>query len=234
LKKVEYTTWPIGRLPEKWHRPELELVKNAGYKWEDPRDIVEIFENKIAQYSGCKYAVAVDSCSSGIFLSLKYFKAACIITIPSHTYVSVPMQIMHAGCKANFEDIRWKGIYQLKPYPIYDSAVRFTKNMYVGENSLQVLSFQIKKRLPIGKGGMILTDSKDAYIWLKKACYDGRDLNIYYPDDSFEVVGWHMYMTPEDAARGILIMDELEDINEDSGCWKNYSDLSKKEIFNEK
>ena len=78
---------------------------------------------------------------------------------------------------------------------------------------------------------MILTDDYDAYRWLKKASYDGRDLEVYYPDDEFEMLGWHMYMTPEDAARGILIMDQLPEINEDSGCWENYSDLSNKEIF---
>ena len=45
-----------------------------------------------------------------------------------------------------FEDIKWSGIYQLKPYPIYDSAVRMTKGMFVGgDDNMQILSFQIKK-----------------------------------------------------------------------------------------
>jgi|TARA_R110002072_G_scaffold301111_1_gene479959 dTDP-4-amino-4,6-dideoxygalactose transaminase len=230
-KKVKYHSWPIGRPPAAWDRPELEQVRKAGYDWDDPRDIVEIFEKKMALYSGCKYAVAVDSCSSGIFLSLKYHQASGVVTIPNRTYVSVPMQIIHAGCEVNFQKQKWTGIYQLKPYPIYDGAVRFTKNMYVGNNALQVVSFQIKKRLFIGKGGMILTDDYEAYKWLKKASYDGRDLELYYPEDEFEIMGWHMYMTPEDAARGILIMDQLPEKNEDSGCWENYSDLSNKEIF---
>ena len=230
-KNTKYHSWPIGRPPQEWDRPELEQVRASGYDWEDPRDIVEAFETKMANFSGSKYAVAVDSCSSGIFLSLKYYQASGDITIPSRTYVSVPMQIIHAGCKVIFEEQQWSGVYQLQPYPIYDGAVRFTKNMYVGDNALQVVSFQIKKRLFMGKGGMILTDDYEAYKWLKKASYDGRDLEIYYPDDEFEMIGWHMYMTPEDAARGILIMDQLPEVNEDSGCWENYSDLSNKEIF---
>jgi len=166
-----------------------------------------------------------------LFLCLKYFNATGTITIPSQTYVSVPMQVVHAGCKIKFQDIKWRGSYQLNPYPIYDGAIVFRKGMYVGNNVLQVTSFQIKKRLPIGRGGMILTDDEEAYQWLKKARYDGRDLEVYYPDDEFEMIGWHMYMTPEDAARGILIMDQLPDDNEDSGCWENYSDLSEKKIF---
>ena len=57
--------------------------------------------------------------------------------------------------------------------------------MYVGNDAIQVVSFQIKKRIPIGRGGMILTDSKDAYDWFKYASYDGRDLRKYYMDDEF-------------------------------------------------
>ena len=40
--------------------------------------------------------------------------------------------------------------------------------MYIGGDNFQTLSFQIKKRLPIGRGGMILTDDKK-YDWLVKA-----------------------------------------------------------------
>tara|TARA_B100002019_G_C21049222_1_gene488376 strand:+ start:14 stop:718 length:705 start_codon:yes stop_codon:yes gene_type:complete len=230
-EKTKYNSWPIGKLPKDWQRPELDIVKKMGYDWEDPRDVIDIFEKKVAKFAGSKYAVSVDCCSNGIFLALKYLKAKGKITIPSKTYVSVPMQIMHAGCKVEFKDIKWSGIYKLEPYNVYDGAVRWTKGMYVGNNALQVVSFQLKKRIPIGKGGMILTDDIDAYNWLKKASYDGRDLSVYYPEDDFEIIGWHMYMTPEDAARGIILMDQVPEINEDSGDSEKYSDLSKKKCF---
>jgi dTDP-4-amino-4,6-dideoxygalactose transaminase len=230
-KKVNYTSWPLGRIPQEWHRPELDQLRAAGYEWDDPRDAVDIFEKKVAEFSGAKYGIAVDCCSNGLFLCLKYLEATGNITIPSQTYVSVPMQIIHAGCGVIFEDLQWSGVYQLKPYPVYDGATRFTKDMFVGDDALQVVSFQIKKRLPIGRGGMILTNNEDAYNWLKKASYDGRDLEKYYPEDDFEMLGWHMYMTPEDAARGVLLMDQLPDVNEDSGGSENYSILSDKEIF---
>ena len=233
-QKFEYNSWPIGKLPKKWERPELEQVRKAGYNWTDPRDIVHIFEEKVAAFAGSKYAVSIDCCSSGLFLCLKYVNACGKITIPNRTYASVPMQIIHAGCKVEFEKIKWTGIYQLKPYNIWDSAVRWTKDMYVGNDALQIVSFQLKKRIPIGKGGIILTDNKEAYDWLKKASYDGRDLNKSYMEDDFEILGWHMYMTPEDAARGILLMDDVPEVNKDSGCWLNYSDLSAKKIFNKK
>ena len=40
------------------------------------------------------------------------------------------------------------------------------------------LSFHIKKQLPIGKGGMILTDDQQAVEWFKKARYEGRSEKI--------------------------------------------------------
>jgi dTDP-4-amino-4,6-dideoxygalactose transaminase len=141
------------------------------------------------------------------------------------------MQIIHAGCKLKFEDREWSGVYKLEPYNIWDGATRWTKGMYVGDDAIQVVSFQIKKRVPIGRGGMILTDSKEAYDWFKYASYDGRNLREYYMDDKFALIGYHMYMTPEDAARGIILMDSVPEENEDTGDSTSYSDLSDREVF---
>ena len=55
------------------------------------------------------------------------------ITIPRHSYCSIPMAIKLAGYDLNFETVEWSGYYQLKPYPVYDAAVRFRKNMFVGD-----------------------------------------------------------------------------------------------------
>ena len=227
-----YNSWPLGALPKHFQRNEPYLIRELGYDWSDARDIISIFEKKIAAYAGSKYAIAVDCCSNGIFLCMKYLNARGEITIPKRTYASIPMQILHAGCSVKFDETSWSGLYQLKPYPIYDSATRFTKGMYIGNNSFQVLSFQIKKRLPIGRGGMILTDSMEAYQWLKLASYDGRDLSVPSPDPNhINILGWHYYMTPEDAARGILLMDQLPIFNNDTGGDLNYTDLSKIKLF---
>jgi len=230
VSKFQYNPWPLGHIHEDLQRPELAKLKTLGYKFTDPREVIELFENKVANFAGSKYAVAVDCCSHGIFLSLKYLNATGTISIPAQTYISVPMQILHSGCKVKFEDIHWEGMYQLKPYPIFDSAVRWNKGMDQG--GFQVLSFQIKKRIPIGRGGMILTDDKSAYNWLKKASYDFRDLTIPYPQNIYEFVGWHYYMTPEDAARGLILMDQTPNFNEDIASWVNYPDISRNPVFN--
>ena len=209
--EVSYNPWPIGQVNPEFHRPELTKLRENGYEYQDAREIIGIFERKLADFAGSKYAVVMDCASNAIFLSLKYKRITGEVTIPRNTYISVPMQIMHAGCRVRFEDVSWSGVYELGLTGIFDGAARFTKNMFVGgEDSLQVLSFQIKKRLPIGRGGAILTDSIQAYEWLKLASYDGRDLNSPYDSpEHVKSLGWHMYMTPEDAARGILIFDML-------------------------
>ena len=225
----KFNSWPSGNLPPHFQRPELAQVKKLGYDWQDPRDVVEIFEKKVAAFAGAKYGVSVDCCTNGLFLCLKYLHATGTIEIPKHTYQSIPMNIMHAGCNVAFRDESWSGIYQLKPYPIWDAATRWRKGMYAG--GFHVVSFQIKKRIPIGRGGMILTDDAKAVEWLSKARYDGRDLNVSQWEDDGDICGWHMYMTPEDAARGIILMDQVPEYTEDCSTWESYADLSQKKLF---
>ena len=233
---MSYKSWRLGQLPQEFQRPELEQIKKLGYKWKDPRDVITMFEDKVAKFAGAKYGVAVDCCSHGLFLSLKFYKDVLkmkneFVEIPSYTYCSVPMQIKHAGFNPKFKDIQWSGVYQLKPFDIWDGAVRWTKGMYKG--GFHIVSFQLKKRIPIGRGGMILTDDPAAAEWFRKMTYDGRDLNIGYMEDDFEYCGYHYYMTPEDAARGIMLMDQVPKKNLDSGNNRTYSDLSTKKVFYE-
>ena len=227
-----FKIWPIGKIPKEFQRSELDQVRELGYDWKDPWDVVDMFEQEVADFAGCKYGVAVDNCTDGLFLCLKYYKGTHTITIPKRTYCSVPQTIIHSGHKVEFEDIEWSGVYQLKPYPIYDGATRWTEGMYEsGDDGFQVVSFQLKKRIPIGKGGMILTNNKDAVDWFKMMRYEGRHNDIPYTEDEFGCIGYNMYMTPEDAARGLILMKHTPKENEDSGGSSNNIDLTKQSIF---
>ena len=217
-----YRAWPLGQLPAEWQRPEIAQLREEGYSVEDPRDAVALFERKVAEYAGARYGVAVDSCTNALFLSLKYTNRPQTVTIPARTYCSVPNAILQAGYTVRLEDVDWRGSYRLAPLDVHDGATRFTRGMYRG--GLHCLSFQLKKRLPIGRGGMILTDDPEAARWLRIAAHDGRHLEVPYEHDRF-VPGWHMYMTPEDAARGVLLLDRLPAGNDDTGGAENYTDL---------
>ena len=208
----------------------IPWLENKGYKINDPWDVVDAFEKMVAQYAGSKFAVSVDNCTNAVFLCLKHLSAQGTITVPAKTYISVPQAILHAGCSLAFEDIEWTGTYQLKPYPIIDGATRFTRGMYI-PGTYQCISFHIKKILNIGKGGMILTDDPEAARWFKVARYEGRHIEVPYDQDEIELVGWNMYMPPEQAAKGIQIFMILADENPDcGGSWK-YHDISTFKIF---
>ena len=194
----------------------------------NPYEIVKMFEDKVAEYTGAPYAVAVDSCTNALFLCCKYLNVD-EVTIPKKTYLSVPMSIIHSGGKVVFEDKEWSGTYQLKPYPIYDAAKRLTSGMYIPGN-MMCLSFHIKKQLSIGKGGMILTDDEEAVKWFKKARYEGRS-EVNYKEDSIDMLGWNMYMTPQQAAHGLALMQNYPEHVEDLGENNGYRDLTEFPVF---
>lgn len=229
---MHYNPWPIGRIPEHLQRPEIKQLRDAGYVFDDPRDIIGIFEQKVATFAGSKYAVAVDCCTHAIELSLRYLlkigeiKYGATITIPNHTYVSIPLLIHQLGFCFEFVESKWSGSYRLAGTRVVDAAVKWEPGMFVFPNLLECLSFQIKKRIPIGRGGMVLTGDEDAANWIRLASYDGRDLTTPYDSPGHvRMPGWHYYMIPEDAARGILLMDAIKETG-DSGSWENYPDCS--------
>ena len=195
----------------------------------NPYQVVREFEEIIAKWAGSKYGVAVESGTAAIFLSCVY-KKVDVVTIPKFTYPSVPCSIIHAGGRVNFEDNDWQGLYELKPYKIYDSALRFKEGMYRG--GLHCLSFHMKKHLPIGRGGMILTDDKEAYEWFKRARFDGRR-EKRLEEDTFDMLGWNMYLDPQQAARGIQLFSTTDqkghdDLKRDA---QGYPNLSKYDVY---
>lgn len=199
--------------------------------------ITEQFEQEIARYTGAPFCVGVDNCSNALFLALKYDGIeGKEITIPARTYPSVPCEIIHAGGKVRFDQAGQsiKGAYRLKPSRVWDSALRFTANMYL-PGSLMCLSFTGPyKHLKLGKGGAILTDDYQAYLWFKRARFSGRR-ECSYLNDNFDMIGWNFYMMPEIAARGLLLMNGFYDahgnpiINDDAE--KEYPDLSRYPIY---
>ena len=214
------------------------LLERQGEDVNDPWDIVDIFEKRVAEFAGSKYAVSVDSCTNAMFLCLKYLEIeGQDITIPDRTYVSVPGIIKHTGNNVKFEDIEWEGVYQLGGTPVYDSATRFRSEMYI-PGAYQCLSFHAKKNLAIGKGGMILTNDEEAYNWFKIARYEGRHTDVKYADDHFDMIGWNMYMYPEQAAYGLMLFEALDvglapfqDEIPDCGGSEDYRPLSSFDIF---
>lgn len=200
--------------------------------------VTEDFEKALCDYTGSPYAVTVDNQSNALFLALKYEGVENLkIQIPSRTYPSVPCEIIHAGGKVEFienEGKTLKGAYQLKPTKVWDSALRFTSNMYIPNTHMCISFTGPYKHLKLSKGGAILTDNHEAYLWFKRARYSGRR-ECSYHDDNFDMIGWNFYMIPELATRGLLLMNQFYNVD---GTKKNnedlelpYPDLSRYEIY---
>ena len=93
---MSYKIWPLGNIPKEFQRTELDKIKEYGYDWNDPFEVVDIFEREVAKFAGCDYGVAIDNCTDGLFLSLKYINYKGTITIPCRNYCSPPMSIIQA------------------------------------------------------------------------------------------------------------------------------------------
>jgi dTDP-4-amino-4,6-dideoxygalactose transaminase len=214
------------------------------------------FEKELARYTGAPYVICVDNQSNGLFLSLYYWiniKNKKVnthwwngnlkpppIDVPQRTYPSVPCEVIHAGAKVNFTEVEGetiKGAYQLTPTNVWDSALRFTADMYIPDSMMCVSFTGAYKHFKLSKGGAILLDDLDAYNWLKKARFSGRSECSYHEDDFDEnpVIGWNYYMMPELSARGLLLINQFYNTD---GTKKNnedlelpYPDLSKFKIW---
>ena len=171
----------------------------------NPYKVVQMFEEEVAHYTGSPHAVSVNSCTNALFLACKWAGVeGKEVILPKRTYLSPPQSVMQAK--------------------------RLTSGMYI-PGTLMCLSFHIKKHLKIGKGGMILCDDAAAAKWLKARRYEGRTDGMEYHEDMIDEEGWNMYMTPEQAARGLTLMqsypENMPDIPEDPP----YRDLTEFELF---
>ena len=204
--------------------------------------VTEEFEEKLADYTGARFAVTLDNMSNGLFLSLYYEhvvmnRTADTITIPNRTYPSVPCEIIHAGLKVGFRKVTGKtikGAYQMEGSNVWDSALTFTADMYKPNTHMCVSFTGPYKHFKLSKGGAILTDDYDAYNWFKRARYSGRRA-VSYHEDNLDMLGWNFYMMPELAARGLLLMGQFYNSDGTKTHQKDleisYPDLSQFEIY---
>lgn len=222
----------------------------------DAFKVVRDFEAALCDFTGAKYAVSTTSCTMALLLACKWHLKGKVglegfdVSIPKRTYVGVPMSIIHAGGRPVFRDEEWKGSYQLKPLPVWDSARWFTDGMCVGFSSLinapvppyrnqsgqmVCVSFHASKTLGDSQGGAILHDNPEADEWLRRARFDGRREGVAPKDETDLMIGWHCYLSPDVAARLLHKLTSLRSRNDPlpwgPGTNSDYPDLSQLECF---
>lgn len=218
----------------------------------NPFKAVDDFEAALCEYTGAPFAVTTTSCTMALTLAVAWHVERKHphdtswegdVEIPKLTYVGVPYAIREAGARPTFRDEDWTGCYQLKPLPVWDSARWFTyglwrathspgtRGQWFGPGSMVCVSFHWSKTLGVQQGGAILLDDHDAYLWLRRARFDGRTAGVPPHQDTFELRrAWHAYMAPETAAAGLVRLATLPRHN-DPIPNDQYPDLSQLEVF---
>ena len=216
-----------------------------------PYQVTKDFEAALCAYTGAKYAVAVNSGTAALLLSVQWqirdgrvvgedgivYKITvtnnvpvyAVVEIPRRTYVSVPCAILQAGARIAWRDEEWEGEYKLKPLPVWDSARRFTSGMY-REGQFQCVSFAAAKILGAEQGGAILHDNAEADAWFRRMRFDGRTEGVDPLQDTFDLVGHHCIMIPSVAATLLVRLHHLHKYNADLPHYE-YPDLSKHPAF---
>jgi len=193
--------------------------------------VVEEFEKQLAAFFNAPYAIAVDGCTHAIELCLRY-TGATKITVPKHTYVSIPFLSNKLNIGLEWKDEDWSDYYYLTENVI-DAAVLWKKDSYV-PNTFMNISFQFKKHLKLGRGGVILCDDEEAAIELKKMSYDGRLPSVPWRNQDIETVGYHYYMTPETAQLGIDLLPKAIETEPAKWAHEDWPDLTKLTVFKDR
>lgn len=195
---------------------EVVRVMRKGYLTQGRE--VRLLEKEFSRYVGSKYAVAVDSCTNGLFLSLvcNGIGPGDTVSIPSLTFASVANVILHTGGKIEWEDLIYVGYaYYLKnnrPFKIVDSAHHVERALYHDyRGALMSFSFYPTKQISSAEGGMICLNDHYAMEWLEKARWHGRKGGGFVY--SIELPGWKHNMTDVQAVIALIQLSKLDDMN---------------------
>jgi hypothetical protein len=194
-------------------------------------NIIKDFENEIAKFYGSPYAIATDSCTHGVELCLRYADIK-EINVPKRTYLSIPFLAHKLNIKLTWKDENWTDYYYLTDN-IIDAAVLWKPNSYIPRTFMNI-SFQYQKHLSLGRGGIILTDNKDAAEILKKMSYDGRMPDIPWRAQNINTIGYHYYMTPETAQLGLEKLPNAIKTPPRQWLIEDWPDLTQLDVFNER
>ena len=189
---------------------------------------IKDFEDAIADFFGAPYAVATDCCTHAIELCLRQQNVKSI-SVPKHTYISVPMLSIKLGIDLVWREDDWRDYYYLTNN-IIDAAVLWKDNSYIPDTFMCV-SFQFKKHLSLGRGGVILLDNEQAALELKKMSYDGRTPDTPWATQNITSMGYHYYMTPETANLGLQKLPDAIKSKPKQWTTKDWPDLTNMGIF---
>lgn len=162
---------------------ELDLIMEKGWIGEGAK--VKELEDKWAKYTGAKYAVATNSCTSALDIAVRivgFSKTKCL-TVSPFTFISSALCAKNAGYEVNFVDVDEKSLCTKEA----DIQVMYAGNQFgkgiiydmahsggvKHKGLISCWSFHAVKNLPAGDGGMLTTNDPVLYQKAKALSWCG-------------------------------------------------------------
>lgn len=129
-------------------------VLRSGWLTQGPK-VIE-FENRVAEYVNAKYAVAVTSCSTALFLALKALgiKESDEVIVPSYSFIATANAVVHAGATPVFADIdrQTYNVSSLSIEKIIESG--YVLDLSMNELVNKVTSNRLRAIIPVHQVGL--------------------------------------------------------------------------------
>jgi dTDP-4-amino-4,6-dideoxygalactose transaminase len=181
------------------------------------------FEKELAEYTGFKYAVAVDSCTSALFLSLRSLDnpdRLNVVSVPSMTVPLVAAALFESEIDFMFDDrTDWVGsAYQIKGTNVWDSAHELEMGFRTRfpDDAVVCVSFYPTKNIGSADGGAILTDDEKLATWARQVSTYGRDQGTKYKnswDCDIIMKGYKRHYTNLQSAICLAQLGKLNSMN---------------------
>ena len=203
-----------------------EVVDTLNSDWLTTGPKTHLFEEEFAKYIGCKYAVAVNSCTAALHISLAALevgKGDEVITTP-YTFVSAVNVILQQGAMPVFVDIK-SDTFNINPDLIREKINDKTKALIPVHFGGQPCD--MGKIMKIAKDNNLLVIEDAAHAI--SAEYEGRKIGIigdatsfsFYPTKNMTTGEGGMVTTNDEKLRERLKIWSLHGISKDA--WKRYS-----------
>ena len=203
-----------------------EVVDTLNSDWLTTGPKTHLFEEEFAKYIGCKYAVAVNSCTAALHISLAALgieKGDEVITTP-YTFVSTVNVILQQRAIPIFVDIK-PDTFNINPDLIREKINDKTKALIPVHFGGQPCD--MGKIMKIAKDNNLLVIEDAAHAI--SAEYEGRKIGIigdatsfsFYPTKNMTTGEGGMVTTNDEKLRERLKIWSLHGISKDA--WKRYS-----------
>ena len=145
--------------------------------------IVEL-EERVSNFFGSPYAVAVDCCTHGIELALRLLDEGdrgvkYQVTCPKWTYLSVPMTFEKLNYDWNFTDEKWSEYYTIGKTNVYDAATLWKLESAWADQKIQLFGYHYHMTFETAQLGLDKIDDAIARVPKTWTYKDYPDLSTY-------------------------------------------------------